>query len=195
MTLGEKIKHNRNKLKLSQEQLAAKCGLSRNAIYNYENDRRTPTISILITIAENLSIPLNELVDNLDNDEEIYKNKLSINDAVSHNIKNTINNNNKQSESYEDEMCELYNKHFFELFNWKTINMQPKEYFEYMLSISPIHDIDFLTAQDISELAVMFSRFLLLKACERNTLNDNEKIVPGSSEKYEKNNFLNNGSK
>lgn len=39
MTLGEKIKFYRTKLNLSQEELAHKCKLSRNAIYNYENDK------------------------------------------------------------------------------------------------------------------------------------------------------------
>ncbi len=195
MTLGEKIKYNRNKLKLSQEQLAEKCGLSRNAIYNYENNKRTPTISILMTIAESLSIPPTELIDSLDDNKHIYKNKISINDAVSQNIKNTLIKEDLQEESYNSTISQFYDKYFFKLFNWKTINMQPKEYFEFILSISPIHDIEYLTAEDISELSLMFSRFLSLKSCERSTLNEHEKIVPGSSKKYEENNFLNNGSK
>ena len=50
MILGEKIKFYRNKLNLSQEELGNKCNLSRNAIYNYENNKRTPTIAILLKI-------------------------------------------------------------------------------------------------------------------------------------------------
>ena len=65
MTLGEKIKFNRNKLNLSQEDLANKCNLSRNAIYNYENNKRTPTISTLISIAEILDIPPSDLIDDI----------------------------------------------------------------------------------------------------------------------------------
>lgn len=36
MILGKEIRFYRNKLNLSQEELAKKCNLSRNAIYNYE---------------------------------------------------------------------------------------------------------------------------------------------------------------
>ena len=39
MTVGQNIKYFRKKLKLTQEQLAKNSGLSRNAIYNYENGR------------------------------------------------------------------------------------------------------------------------------------------------------------
>jgi transcriptional regulator with XRE-family HTH domain len=63
MTLGEKIKFYRKKLNLSQEELAKKCNLSRNAIYNYEKNKRTPTIPILITISKALNISPTDLLD------------------------------------------------------------------------------------------------------------------------------------
>lgn len=63
MILGEKIKFYRNKLNLSQEELAKKCNLSRNAIYNYEKNKRTPTISVLITISKALNISPTDLLD------------------------------------------------------------------------------------------------------------------------------------
>ena len=40
MILREKIKFHRKKLNLSQEELAKKCNLSRNAIYNYEKNKK-----------------------------------------------------------------------------------------------------------------------------------------------------------
>ena len=43
--VGEKIKKYRTLRNLSQQQLANKCGLSKNAIWNYENNQRTPTIT------------------------------------------------------------------------------------------------------------------------------------------------------
>lgn len=197
MTLGEKIKFNRNKLNLSQEELAVKCNLSRNAIYNYENDKRTPTISTLILIAENLNMPASELIDDMDNDStatNLYADKIELNKAAKYYIDSTINSDTN-SKQHDSDMNKLYEKYFFKLFNWKTINMQPKEYFKFILSISPLDMVNHLTENDLNELSVMFSRFVSLKSYERNALSESEKIVPGSSKNYEKNNFLTNHTK
>lgn len=196
MTLGEKIKFNRNKLNLSQEDLANKCNLSRNAIYNYENNKRTPTISTLISIAEILDIPPSELIDDIDNPTtNIYADKIEMNEAVKYYIDITANADNSISKQHEFDMKKQYEKYFFKLFNWKTINMQPKEYFKFILSISPLDMVNHLTECDLDELSVMFSRFVSLKSYERNALSESEKIVPGSSKNYEKNNFLTNHTK
>lgn len=196
MTLGEKIKFNRNKLNLSQEDLANKCSLSRNAIYNYENNKRTPTISTLISIAEILDIPPSDLIDDIDNPTtNIYADKIEMNEAIEYYIDITENADNSISKQHELDMKEQYEKYFFKLFNWKTINMQPKEYFKFILSISPLDTVNHLTECDLDELSVMFSRFVSLKSYERNALSESEKIVPGSSKNYEKNNFLTNHTK
>lgn len=196
MTLGEKIKFNRNKLNLSQEDLANKCNLSRNAIYNYENNKRTPTISTLISIAEILDIPPSDLIDDIDNPTtNIYADKIEMNEAVKYYIDITANADNSISKQHEFDMKKQYEKYFFKLFNWKTINMQPKEYFKFILSISPLDMVNHLTECDLDELSVMFSRFVSLKSYERNALSESEKIVPGSSKNYEKNNFLTNHTK
>lgn len=196
MTLGEKIKFNRNKLNLSQEDLANKCNLSRNAIYNYENNKRTPTISTLISIAEILDIPPSDLIDDIDNPTtNIYADKIEMNEAVKYYIDTNMNLDNNISKQYELDMKKQYEKYFFKLFNWKTINMQPKEYFKFILSISPLDMVNHLTECDLNELSVMFSRFVSLKSYERNALSESEKIVPGSSKNYEKNNFLTNHTK
>lgn len=196
MTLGEKIKFNRNKLNLSQEDLANKCNLSRNAIYNYENNKRTPTISTLISIAEILDIPPSDLIDDIDNPTtNIYADKIEMNEAVKYYIDTNMNLDNNISKQYELDMKKQYEKYFFKLFNWKTIDMQPKEYFKFILSISPLDTVNHLTECDLDELSVMFSRFVSLKSYERNALSESEKIVPGSSKNYEKNNFIINHTK
>lgn len=196
MTLGEKIKFNRNKLNLSQEDLANKCNLSRNAIYNYENNKRTPTISTLISIAEILDISPSDLIDDIDNPTtNIYADKIEMNEAIKHYIDITANADNSISKQHELDMKEQYEKYFFKLFNWKTIDLQPKEYFKFILSISPLDTVNHLTECDLDELSVMFSRFVSLKSYERNALSESEKIVPGSSKNYEKNNFLTNHTK
>ncbi|MDU4848510.1 helix-turn-helix transcriptional regulator [Clostridium sp.] len=196
MTLGEKIKFNRNKLNLSQEDLANKCNLSRNAIYNYENNKRTPTISTLISIAEILDISPSDLIDDIDNPTtNIYADKIEMNEAIKHYIDMTTNADNSISKQHELDIKEQYEKYFFKLFNWKTMDMQPKEYFKFILSISPLDTVNHLTECDLDELSVMFSRFVSLKSYERNALSESEKIVPGSSKNYEKNNFLINHTK
>lgn len=189
MTLGEKIKFYRTKLNLSQEAFATKCNLSRNAIYNYENNKRTPTISILEAIAEGLNLSSYELLSDCDN-QNFYSNKLELIKSIEKDIKNTIDVDKEKSELYQFEMNELYKKYFFDLFNWKTLNMMPYDYFKFVLSLCPLNQIDSITEDDVNELSVLFSRFLDLKYHERNSFNESEKILPGNSKTYEKNNFL-----
>lgn len=189
MILGEKIKFYRNKMNLSQEELANKCNLSRNAIYTYENNKRTPTITILLKIAESLYMSSSELLDNSDSVNP-YANKLELLKSMDKDIKNTIDVEKEKSTQYELEMNELYNKYFFDLFNWKTIKMKPHDYFKFILSLCPLDQINNFTEEDFNELSILFYRFVNLKSYERNSLNEDEKIIPGNSKHYEKNNFL-----
>ena len=62
MSIGSQIKKLRKERKLSQEQLAKKCGLSRNSIYNYENEKRSPNSKDLHEIANALNVPTYELI-------------------------------------------------------------------------------------------------------------------------------------
>lgn len=64
MTLGNNIKKYRKMFKLSQEDLAKKSNLSRNAIYNYENNKRQPSIFTLNKIAAALGVTVNDLIKN-----------------------------------------------------------------------------------------------------------------------------------
>ncbi len=62
MTLGERIKNYRQKLGLSQEQLAEKINVSRQAITKWENDSGIPDIDNLISLSKVMGISLDELV-------------------------------------------------------------------------------------------------------------------------------------
>ena len=64
MTLGNNIKKYRKMLKLSQEDLAKKSNLYRNSIYNYENNKRQPSIETLNKIATALGVTVNDLIKN-----------------------------------------------------------------------------------------------------------------------------------
>lgn len=188
MTLGGKIKLHRTKLNLSQEELANKCGLSRNAIYNYENNKRTPTISTLQIIALNLNLYVSDLLEDSSNTH--YSTKLGIINALDKEISNTLNAEKDKYDIYEFEMKKLYEKHFFDLFYWKTSRMQPEDYFKFILSLATFSESDHITDEDIEELSILFYRFVSLKACERDSLNEMEKMTPGNSKKYEKNRFI-----
>lgn len=189
MTIGEKIKFYRTKLNLSQEELANKCDLSRNAIYNYENNKRTPTISTLEIIAHNLNLYLSDLLDD-SNSTNFYLNKLGILNALDKQIDTTINLEKEKCDLYELEMSELYKKYFFDLFYWKTSRMDSYDFFKFILSLHPSDETDHITEEDINELSILFYRFLTLKVSERDSLNEFEKIDPGHSKKYEKHNFI-----
>lgn len=63
MTLGEKIKELRNKINISQEELAEKLGVSRQAVTKWENDVGLPDVENLKAIATLFNISIDELLD------------------------------------------------------------------------------------------------------------------------------------
>ena len=62
MTFGERIYKERKKKKLSAQQLADACGLSRSYITLIENDHRRPGKKILRIVAESLDIKHSVLI-------------------------------------------------------------------------------------------------------------------------------------
>lgn len=64
MTLEEQIKYYRKQVGLSQEKMAEKIGVSRQAITKWENGTGTPDISNLMAIAELFQISIDELLSN-----------------------------------------------------------------------------------------------------------------------------------
>lgn len=63
MSLGENIKAKRNELKLSQEYVAEKLGVSRQAVSKWETDQSEPTAKNLTELAALFQISLSELVE------------------------------------------------------------------------------------------------------------------------------------
>lgn len=61
--IGDKIKSIRKKKGLTQEQLAKKCNISKNGLWNYENNHREPRLDTLKAIAKALDIDINELLE------------------------------------------------------------------------------------------------------------------------------------
>ncbi len=78
MNIGELIRTERKKQGLTQAELATKAGLSKNAIYNYENNKRIPTLAIINAIARALNIKpstlaYGDLQNHSKSEEEIIK--------------------------------------------------------------------------------------------------------------------------
>ena len=63
MTLGEKIREARKQACLSQEELAVKLGVSRQAVSKWESDKGIPDIYNLKAIAKLLSVSVDYLLD------------------------------------------------------------------------------------------------------------------------------------
>ena len=78
MTLGERIRGERKKRGLSQEELADILNVSRQAITKWETDRGIPDIANLIRISEEFEISLDELIkgDNSIKRKIIYDNSM-----------------------------------------------------------------------------------------------------------------------
>ena len=70
MNLAENIKSRREKLKLSQEYVAQRLGVSRQAVSKWETGLSEPTAGNLVKLAEILKISLSELVEPQNNAEK-----------------------------------------------------------------------------------------------------------------------------
>lgn len=72
MSLGEKIKTMRQQAALSQEQLAERLNVSRQAVTKWETGKGIPDIANLIAISEEFDLSLDELI----KDDITIKNKI-----------------------------------------------------------------------------------------------------------------------
>ena len=62
MSFGEQIKQIRLENNLTQDQMASKLNVTRQAVSNWENDRNLPDIEMLITISSVFHLPLDQLI-------------------------------------------------------------------------------------------------------------------------------------
>lgn len=62
MNLGTTIKDLRSLKKLTQYDLAKKANISKNALWNYENNKREPSIETLNKLASALEVTINDLL-------------------------------------------------------------------------------------------------------------------------------------
>lgn len=81
MNFGDKLKQIRANQGLSQEQLAEKIGVSRQAITKWETNRGLPDVENMIILAEVFKVTLDELIMQRKNEQEIQE-KLSESETV-----------------------------------------------------------------------------------------------------------------
>ncbi|GLV63732.1 hypothetical protein Bmyc01_24020 [Bacillus mycoides] len=62
MSIGEQLKKLRESKRLSQEDVAKKIGVTRQAVCKWENDKRYPDIDNLILLSEIYNVTLDELI-------------------------------------------------------------------------------------------------------------------------------------
>ena len=63
MTIGEKIKKARTDAKMTQKELAEKCGMADSAIRKYESGKVTPKLDTIAKIARAMGLYAGDLVD------------------------------------------------------------------------------------------------------------------------------------
>ena len=61
--LGARIKQIRKRLRLSQEKLAERAGISAQYISNIERGRENPTLDLLLRLADSLRVSLSDMCD------------------------------------------------------------------------------------------------------------------------------------
>lgn len=64
MTTGEKIKYYRKSQNLSQENLAEKVGVSRQAVSKWESNKSSPSTDNLVIIGKVLDVSIEDLTSN-----------------------------------------------------------------------------------------------------------------------------------
>lgn len=62
MTFGERLRYIRRRRKMSQDDLAAQVGVSRETIYKYEHDMADPRLPTFVCIADALGVTMDFLV-------------------------------------------------------------------------------------------------------------------------------------
>ena len=62
MNVGERIKRKRQQLNMFAEELAERIGKNRATVYRYENGEVSPPIDVLEKIANELKVPIEDLV-------------------------------------------------------------------------------------------------------------------------------------
>ncbi|ARC28873.1 MULTISPECIES: helix-turn-helix domain-containing protein [Bacillus cereus group] len=62
MSIGEQLKKLRESKEFSQEDVAKKIGVTRQAVYKWENDKSYPDIDNLILLSEMYNVTLDELI-------------------------------------------------------------------------------------------------------------------------------------
>ena len=106
MNLAEKLQFLRNKNRLSQEELAERLGISRQAISKWESGQATPDLKKLITIADLYNVTIDSLVkdgddfDIIQSDENYHKEKEET-EKIEDKNSQVIININKSSIEYE----------------------------------------------------------------------------------------------
>ena len=134
MNIGENIKLLRNKKGLTQEELANKCGLSKNGLWNYENNKRQPTTKVLEKIATGLDVDLLTLMsDNNDMIEQKDLNRLKkeVKDKrLIYHKSSVIKEMDEQSKLYECIQDILTNKFLQKEFNYDYFRLVSYEDFD-----------------------------------------------------------------
>ena len=59
--MENRIRERRKEMKISQEELAKKCGVSRQTINAIENNKYDPTLSLAFALAQELGMLVDEL--------------------------------------------------------------------------------------------------------------------------------------
>ncbi|MFW2502386.1 helix-turn-helix domain-containing protein [Clostridium diolis] len=189
MNIGEKIRKLRKDNKLTLKELGTKINLSEQAIGQYERGDRSPSLDVLNKIANIFNISLSYLL-NYGDEININSNRENMYSAMMDDIQKTIDVNPDDEAIYNLKMNELYKNYFFKLFNWKTLRMDPHDFFRFILSISSLDDASHLTEEDIEELSVLFTRFLQLKNSERYCMDKVKEDFKELSQSYNTNFFL-----
>lgn len=153
MNTGDRIKFYRKEKKLNQTELANKSGISRNALSNYELNKRKPTIEVLKKIADALEINIAYLIEDNIRNEIIDRLK---NDSSSDSVISLLEERFSKIGNYDRQFATYFYEKFLDIFKPMV-----KQY-DFIQRIDDVHSIKIEFDENLANTFAnaMFKQFL-----------------------------------
>lgn len=116
MTIGEKLKELRLKNKMSQEELATKLGVTRQAVSKWEQNLALPDTNNLISIAKIFNVKVDELVNY---NTELSNDNTNV-DAIKNNDNSSNNNETNLDKNENKEIEDIKNTQIYKILSSVT---------------------------------------------------------------------------
>ncbi|WP_370835538.1 helix-turn-helix domain-containing protein [Clostridium tertium] len=184
MELNERIKYYRNRIPMTQRELADKASISLRALLNYEKGVRTPSLEVLIKISKALDVQVTDLDPNIPIWKE-FDEKFNV-ERLAKDVKEIVNLNKNHQKILKEFTEEMKNESNVEdIIKSKSMKDIDKEYNELKIKQNSfLHKLEFFARamrefneferDIIGELTEMYSNMIYDKRYDVNNLDEEQ---------------------